>query len=153
MSLTLDVAGFVAAQQDLRQQGGNDIIFSVPVTPTWPAGTKINPDTGEPYDAMVVRSNAEFTTVTVRCLVLLKEGSPLRPQADTHFAEPGLMTGMDIILDIDAALRAGQSQTDYTTVSDATEFQYASKNYAVDEWKPFELGGTLYRYLCYGQER
>ena len=56
---------------------------SVPTTPRWPDGTRINPDTNTPYSAMVVQENAAFTTVTVICSVIMKEASPTRPQADT----------------------------------------------------------------------
>lgn len=142
---TPDVAGFVAADKRLRQFFGDTITFRVPQEPQWPVGTKINPDTGEPYNAMAVRANVEFADVQVVVLVILKEASPLRPQADVQWTEVGLMSGMDIILDVDA--------DDYDTVKDATEFSYVSKNYRAEEWKPFEVANTTYRWLCYGKER
>lgn len=144
MSVTPDIAGFIAADQRRRQQTGTSITFEIPQAPTWPAGTTINPDTNEPYSAMAERTNPPFVTVAVTANVILKEASPLRPQADTHFAEAGLMSGMDIILDIDAV--------DYPTVQDATEFVYSGKTYRVEEWKPFEIANTPYRWLVYGME-
>ncbi|MDQ2876517.1 MAG: hypothetical protein M3Y33_17640, partial [Actinomycetota bacterium] len=84
-------------------------------------------------------------TVTLRVLVILKQGSPLRPQADTQFSQAGELSGMDIILDVDAE--------DYPSVQDASEFLVNLKTYRVEEWKPFGLGPTLYRYLLYGMER
>lgn len=145
VTMTLDVAGFVAAGKTLRAQGGQDVVFSVPTVPSWPAGTRLNPDTNEPYDVMIVRSNAAFTEITVRVLVILKEASPLRPQADTHFSQVGEMSGQDIILDVDA--------DDYPLIEGATEFRVNTKNYKVEEFKPFGLGAVLYRWLIYGMER
>lgn len=145
MSFTPDTASFFAAAQQLRASFGDTITFSVPQDPVWPTGTQLNPDTGEPYSAMVVRTNQEYTTVTITASVILKEASPLRPQADSMFVAAGLMSGMDIILDVDSA--------DYPTVQDATDFVYAGKNYHVEEWKPFEMANVTYRWLCYGKEK
>jgi hypothetical protein len=140
-----DTAGFIAADKAMRSQFGNPIIFSVPTEPQWPSGTRINPDTNEPYSAMVVQQNVAFTFVTVVCSVILKQGSPLRPQADTEFEPSGLMMGMDIILDVDA--------DDFPVVQDASEFAYAARNYKVEETKPFAIANVTYRWLVYGKER
>ena len=142
---TPNVPGFIAADKALRTQFGVPINFAVPQTPQWPTGTKINPDTNTPYSAMVVQENPVFTLVVVTALVILKEASPLRPQADTSFAQPGLMSGMDIILDLDA--------DDFPVVQDASEFAYATKNYKVEEQKPFAFANITYRWLLYGKER
>ena len=145
MAVTPDLTGFFAAAGVLRQTFGDLITFSVPQPPTWPAGTRINPDTNMPYSAMVVSSTPEFTQVTITASVILKEASPLRPQADSMFVAAGLMSGMDIILDVDNA--------DYTTVQDATDFTYVTKNYHVEEFKPFEMANVTYRWLIYGKEK
>jgi len=145
VAVTPDLAGFFAAGKTLRQFFGDTIVFNVPAAPTWPAGTRINPDTGEPYNAMAVSTSPEFTQVTITASVILKEASPLRPQADSMFVAAGLMSGMDIILDVD--------NDDYPTVQDATDFAYATKNYHVEEFKPFEMANVIYRWLIYGKER
>lgn len=138
-----DIAGFVAASQELRQLTGDTITFVVPQPDQWPVGTRINPDTGKPYDAMVQPVNAPLE-VTIRASVILKEASPLRPQADTQIAAVGEMSGMDIILDLDA--------NDYPTVQAASDFIYSSRTYHIEEWKPFAINDVTYRYLCYGKE-
>jgi hypothetical protein len=139
-----DIAGFVAADQQLRQNFGTPITFEVPQAPVWPAGTQINPDTGQPFSAMVKPTNAPYLEVVINALIILKEASPLRPQADTTSAPAGFLSGMDIILDIDAA--------DYPSVQEATQFVYATRTYEVREFKPFQMASSLYRYLVYGQE-
>lgn len=140
-----DIAGFIAADKDMRSRFGNPIIFSVPTTPEWPDGTRINPDTNTPYSAMVVQENEVFTTVTIICSVIMKEASPTRPQADSQFAEPGLMSGMDLILDVDG--------DDFPVVQHASEFAYAGRNFKVEEQKPFAMANITYRWLIYGKER
>lgn len=143
--MTPDIAGFRAAAKQLRAQFGSPCLFSIPVAATWPGGTKINADTGRPYDATVVRTNAAFTTTTKTVLIIMKQGSPLRPQPDATFAEPGLMSGMDIILDLD--------NDDYAAVQNASEFTIDTLDYKVEEFKPFGLAGQLYRWLVYGMQR
>lgn len=140
-----NVTAFVEADKRLREKLGAKITFMVPVAPTWPEGTKINPDTDEPYDPTIERTNDPFTEVVKTCLIILKQGSPLRPQADTMQAASGEMSGMDIILDL--------GDYDYADVVDASEMNVNGFAYRVREFKPFSLGEIIYRYLVYGQER
>lgn len=140
-----DVTGFVNAQAGLRSQLGLEVVFKVPIAEVWPGGTKINPDTGEPYDPTIKPTSDPFTELTKRCLVILKQASPLRPQSDSENEASGEMSGMDIIVDI--------AETDYAEVEDATEMIVNELNYRIRETKPFALADTRYRRLIYGQER
>jgi hypothetical protein len=140
----IDIAGFIEAQANLRVVGGAPVIFKVPTAPTWPEGTKINPITGLPYDATVKQENAAWTEVTKTCLVILKQGSPLRPQSDTDVVALGEVSGMDIILDI--------AQSDYEDVETAKEMHVNGLDYSIREAKPFSLGGQVYRQLVYGEQ-
>ena len=139
-----DIAVALAEVSSFRQVFGSPVTFKIPTTPTWPGGTAINPDTNTPYDALTVRTNAEFTTVVVTCLIIEKQGSPLRPQSDVRFEAGGLFESMDVILDVDAA--------DYATIAAASAFTVNGVDYTLEETKPFSLGGTLYRYLIYGAQ-
>lgn len=141
-----DIAQFVAAQNELRTTAGSTASFGVPTAPQWPDGTAINPDTNEPYDATVVPVNAPYDLIDVTVLVIEKQGSPLRPQADQGWSASGLREGMDIILDV--------SQADYdTTVANASMFTIMEQDYSIEEAKPFSLGDQVYRYLVYGAEK
>ncbi len=140
-----NATAFVEADKNLREKLGTNITFKVPVAPVWPEHIKINPDTGEPYDPTIERTNDPFTEVVKKCLVILKQGSPLRPQADTMQAASGEMSGMDIILDL--------GSYDYADVVDASEMTVNGFAYRMREFKAFSLGETIYRYLVYGQER
>jgi hypothetical protein len=140
-----DMAGFVVTQAELREIAGTPVVFRVPTDPVWPEGTKINPQTGRPYDPTIKpQSGGSYTNVSVTALIILKQGSPLRPQSDTEFKAVGLMSGMDLILDV--------SPADRERVDLATRIVVNALEYELMEWKPFSLGGEIYRWLCYGQQ-
>lgn len=142
--LAFNPAQFIAAQKQLREAAGTDCVFSTPGEPVWPGGTKINDDTGLPYDATVVPTN-EPTLATITVLIVEKQASPLRPGADPYNSAAGMMQNMDVILDVDPA--------DYTAhVVDANEFLLNTLHYRVIEAKPFSISNTIYRWLVYGQE-
>lgn len=140
-----DIDEFVGAMDTLRSGAGTTCLFTVPPDAIeWPRGTKINPDTGMPYDATVVPVN-EPTTVAITVLIIAKQGSPLRPGAEQFWAEVGLMQGMDIILDV--------SNEDYAKVQAASQFTINGLQYEIVERKPFGIANTIYRFLVYGQEK
>lgn len=139
-----DITGFIEAQDNLRVATGGTVTFKVPQVPTWPEGTKINPDTGLPYDATILPATADFTTVVKTCGIIKKQASPLRPQPDTVSSPIGLESGMDIILDM--------AESDYADVEEAFEFAVETLDYKLVEAKPFSLGGTRYRWLIYGEQ-
>jgi hypothetical protein len=149
VSFTIDpaeVQEFVAAQAQLRAQVGTIASFGVPTVAQWPAGTPINPDTNEPYDATIVAVNAPYAITNIVVLVIAKKGSPLRPGADLYFTQSGSRLGMDIILDVDAG--------DYDTViAGASMFTVEGIEFSIEEAKPFTLAGTIYRWLVYGAAR
>lgn len=144
MTPVADAAGFIDAQANLRSMLGEPVTFKVPVAKVWPGGTKINPDTGLPYDSTIKQTSAEFTDVVKVCLLIYKRGSPLRPQGDTAVAASGEMSGMDMIIDLAA--------DDKPDVEDAAEVTVQGLDYRVDEMKPFSLAGTSYRWLVYGKQ-
>ncbi len=140
-----NVAAFLDGDVRLRTQLGSPCIFQIPVAPEWPGGTKINEDTGEPYDPTIVRTNAEFTEVTITVLIILKQGSPLRPQSDTRTTALGDVSGMDLILDV--------AEADWPTIEAATELKLNGLDYHIREQKPFSVAGIRYRRLIYAEER
>jgi hypothetical protein len=142
--ITPDIPGFIAAADNLRSLFGTATQFLIPVAATWPLGTKINPDTGMPYDATIKATSEPFTTITKTVLIILKQGSPLRPQSDTFWEQVGDVSGMDIIVDI--------SGGDYGEVETASDMEINGLTYKIEEAKPFSVGGSIYRYLVYGKE-
>ena len=142
---TPNVAGFLEAEKRLRNELGTPMVFRIPLAPEWPPGTKINADTGEPYDPTIERINAEFEDVTRTALIILKQGSPLRPQADTRTTALGDVSGMDLIIDV--------AEEDWPAIEAATELELNGLEYHVREQKPFSLAGVVYRHLIYAMER
>jgi hypothetical protein len=61
---TPDIAGFIAAQDRMRQVFGRDVPFNVPVAPVWPVDTQLD-ENGEPYDPTVVPSSGGGMTFTI----------------------------------------------------------------------------------------
>lgn len=49
-----DLEGFAEAQQLLRDQFGEDIDFYFPEEDAWPAGTQLDPESGQPFDPTVL---------------------------------------------------------------------------------------------------
>lgn len=143
--LAPSVDTFIERQAYLRETTGSPVVFKIPVAAVWPGGTKLNPTTGEPYDATIKPTSAAFTDVTKTVGIILKQGSPLRPQPDTQFSAAGEMSGMDIILDV--------AESDYPDVEAATEIVANGLTYRVEEAKPFSIHGIIYRRLIYGEER
>lgn len=138
-----EIADFIAAQNEMRATAGVTASFGVPTTPEWPEGTAINPDTGEPFDATLVQANDEFEWTDITVLVIEKQGSTTRAQADPSYSESGMREGMDIILDVAAA--------DYeATVANATMFKVLGIDYLLEEARPYAMGDTTYRYLVFG---
>lgn len=144
-AVTPSVEAFVAAQSNMRSLLGTTAQFLIPLGAVWAEGTRINPDSGLPYDATIQPVGDAFTTVEKTILIIVKQGSPLRPQSDTFWEQAGDMTGMDIIVDIDAS--------DMADVEDASEMTINGLRYKIEEAKPFSMASTLYRYLIYGKER
>lgn len=105
--------------------------------------TKINPDTELPYDSTVERTNAAYVDITKTCIIIKKQASPLRPQADTQLTAEGEGSGVDTIIDIGGA--------DYEDVEDATTVTMEGFDYRIRESKPFSIGGKIYRFLVYAQ--
>lgn len=63
--VTPNMDGFAAAQKRLRQFMGTEVIFRIPVDPSWPVDTPLDPQTNRPYDPTVEpESGGGFTTVT-----------------------------------------------------------------------------------------
>lgn len=144
-ALTPQWGQFIEASNRLREQLGTNVQFQIPTAPVWPEGTAIDPDTELPYDAAIAQTNDVFTVVEKKILVILKQGSPLRPQADTYWEPGGDMAGMDIIIDINGG--------DYADVEAGTEMIVNTLRYKIEECKPFSIAGEIYRWLIYGKER
>lgn len=61
-----NLAGFRDAQARLREQFGQTIPFFIPLEATWPAGTPLDPETGQPYDPTITpESGGDFAQLDI----------------------------------------------------------------------------------------
>jgi hypothetical protein len=74
-----DLDGFAAAQARLREQVGVDVTFLGEVSATFPPGTPLDDDTGQPYDALIEPTASAQASAVVRCDVAHR---PLRNETD-----------------------------------------------------------------------
>lgn len=129
----------------LRTNFGQEVAFRIPLAKVWPAGTQLDPETGEPFDpAIDPLSGGGFTSVVKRVGVVTKPITPGREGGDTRFAAGGAFSGMDAILDMAA--------TDKADVDDATEVILYGDRFDIVEMKPGGLGGgadVIDRYIVY----
>jgi hypothetical protein len=142
---TPDLAGFRDAMNRLRQNFGQDVRFRIPAPKVWPAGTQLDPESGEPFDpAIDPLSGGGFTDVVKHVGVVTKPIVPGREGGDTRFEAGGAFSGMDAILDMAAA--------DKADVEDATEVILYGERFDIIEMKPGGLGGgadVIDRYVVY----
>lgn len=138
-----DIAGFLDAQNRLRDNMGHDVDFMVRVPAVWPEDVALDDD-GSPYDPTVEPlSGGGLEAVTKRVGVIYKQASPMRPGAATRFEPIGEMSGIDLILDVNAADRAD--------IQTAVQVWLNEQRFKIVEWVPGGLG-KIDRYLVYGQE-
>lgn len=143
MPATPDLAGFRAAMDRLRDNFGQDVTFHAPVAKTWPAGTQLDPETGEPYDPAIDPISAGWTDIVKHVGVVTKPISTAREGGDTRFEAGGEFSGMDAVLDM--------VDTDHVDVLDATEVTLYGLRFKIVEMKPSGLGGDpdADRYIVY----
>lgn len=141
MPLLPDIAGFRDAMDRLRGAMGGDVTFHIPQPKTWPVGTPLDPETGEPYDPAIQPTSSGFDDVVKHVGIVTKPISTSREGADVRFEAGGEFSGMDAILDLAAA--------DYPDVQDATEVTMLGRRFRIMEANPGAIAGTTDRYVVY----
>lgn len=129
-----DTAGFRAAQDWFREQVGEDIPFHVPTAKVYPAGTQLDPETGEPYDPTIEQeSGGEWTDVTKKVHVVFRPiHVNLEDPVGGQHQGGGLRRATSLVLDL--------ALTDFEEVEAATEATVNDVRYKITE---FEKDGIL----------
>lgn len=78
-----DLEGFRGAQAKLRAEFGEDIPFFAPTGTTYPPGTPLDPESGEPYDPTILPTASGFASASVRCNVVSRPLGLSRRGIDT----------------------------------------------------------------------
>lgn len=140
-SPTPNFDGFREAQKRLRQSFGHDVVWISYAAATYPPGTELNPETGEPYDPEVVPTSGGELRTTVRCSIVSRQvsGSPPKDQVTKKAIGWMEMGGVVAIVDIE----------DYHLVRDAVEFEYAGDRYTIRD-DTHDYLGPVDRWLFWG---
>lgn len=140
MSLDPDISGFAAAQTELRDQFGEDIVFLQETEVTFPPGTPVDPETGKPYDPAIEPTASGQASAVVKCNVAFRSANE-----SVEFGALGITeaTRIMLICDLD----------DRDVIEPANEFICREERYAISAQRPDGLGPTLQRWLVYGRRK
>lgn len=115
--------GFQDAQRRLRAATGIDATFHIAEAPVWPAGTKLDPETGRPYDPVIQpTSGGGFDDVTV------KVGKAVGSLNDDDDTPIGIMSEAEGVLMVDV--------DDVASVGSATEVTVSNVRYKITQKRP-----------------
>lgn len=141
MTPTPDIAGFADAQNRLRLGLGQDIGFRIPQAPAWPAGTAVDPESGEPYDPTTVDASGPPDVVTKKVNVIFR--ALIAGSDDVVVRERlGVMTTEGCALIAAAA--------DKADIVEATEFTVNGRRYRITDTVDDGLT-AVQRYIIFGE--
>lgn len=133
-----DLAGFVSAQDGLRERFGEEVVFEVSLPETWPAGAALDPETGRPYDPTVQPVSSGMASAAVTAIVMDESG--LAAEGQERTTAIGDMSEWDLVLDV--------HPDDYPAASGATRVTVRGDRFAVARWRPDGVRG-IDRYLAF----
>jgi hypothetical protein len=107
-----DLDGFRDASVRLRAAMGRELTYLTPTPTTWPPGTALDPETGEPYDPAIAPLASGFTSAAVQTLVV-QPGASDRVAKEIEAAIGRMEEG-------EAALVIGADDWDANDLEDAT---------------------------------
>lgn len=140
---TPDLAGFAEAQDRLRAQQGEDVVFLQRAEVTFAPGVPLDPQTGRPYDPMVEPVASGQASATVRCGVAFRALSRSGQGAGEAAAGPiGFMETDHVMLN--APLAAASA------IAGAVDFVLRGGRYQITAQKVDGIGGVTRR-LIYGR--
>jgi hypothetical protein len=135
-----DLEGFGEAQKQLRDAFGEPIVFINPPTRVWPPGTKLDDETGEPYDPTI---EPALTQTDNR---LAKGDVATRPFSaeDVEWAPAGMVEREHVMVAMDLPYASAASA--------ATSFMVRGAEYKVSSSRPDGVG-ALQRFLTFGRRK
>lgn len=137
-----DLAGFADAQRRHRGHFGEDVTFLQPVEVTFPPGTPLDPDSGEPYDPTIRPVASAQASAVVKCNVAFIARQSAGREYDATAGALGEMERTHVMLICDI--------TDRPVIEPATSFLLRGERFAVSSSKPDALA-TVQRFLVYGR--
>jgi hypothetical protein len=137
-----DIAGFADAQRRLHVGFAEPVTFFFDPEVTFPTGTPLDPETGEPYDPAIRPTASGTVSREVPCEVAFKAINRAGVTGNEQDSAVGVMASTHVMLicAIEAASAA----------SGAREFETRGDRFLITSQKPDGVGG-LQRYLTYGR--
>lgn len=135
-----DLAGFGDAQHRLRTHFGEPIVFIWPADVTWSPGTKLDDETGKPYDPTV---QPTATDPDNRLAVADVATRPFNTE-DVEFAAPGMVEREHVMLAMDLPYASAASGADAFMVRGAEYKLSSSRQDGI---------GELQRFLVFGRRK
>jgi len=135
-----DLAGFAEAQSRLRTHFGEPVLFIWPAEKTWPPGTKLDDETGEPYDPMI----EPVSTDPDERLALGDVARRPFQHEDVEFSAPGMVEREHVMVAMDGGYASAASAADSFIVG-GSEYELPSGR--------FDGIGELQRYLAFGRRK
>lgn len=137
-----NLAGFADAQERLRQQFGETVVFLQPPVFTYPGGTPIDPDTGRPYDPVIVPTSSAQASAVVNCDVAYEAYRAGRDR-DSDVGAIGFVDRAHIMLIADLTASAACAGAESVRLRGAT--------YKITAMKPDGVG-ALQRWLTFARK-
>lgn len=142
--VTPDLAGFVDAQQRLRDAFGEQITFLAEPSVTFPPGTPTDPETGKPYDPVIAATGSAQASAAVKCDVVFRAVNRAGVTGGETFEAIGITDATHIMLIADISAR--------TTIESCVDFDCRGERFKITAQKPDGVGGVQ-RWLIYGRRR
>lgn len=130
--LSPNLIGFAEAQQRLRDKLGFDIRFYAPIAGSYPPGTRLNPETGKPFDPTIKPTGSGWASASVKCSVVSR---PMGPHGvdQTETTALGIMDSKTVGVIMGSGAFTG-------VVAEATEFDYLDRRFKIRDDQADELG-------------
>lgn len=140
-----DIAGYEAAQANLRAKMGRDVPFFTPTETVWP-DVEPKDAQGRPLDPSVAPLASGFASGSVRCNVAVRSTHGLQYEAPALDGPIGKVGYRSVMLIMDA--------DQFPAVKDATECEVFGRRYKIEADRPDQVGGQdIQRWLVFAEEK
>lgn len=140
-----DIAGYEAAQANLRAKMGREVPFFTPTPTVWPEDIPVDAE-GRPLDPTVAPLASGFASAAVNCNVAVRSTHGLQYEAPQLDGPIGKVGYRSVMLIMDAG--------DFPTVKDATECEVFGRRYKIEADRPDQVGGAnIQRWLVFAEEK
>lgn len=136
-----DLAGFAEAQGRLRDHFGEVVVLLRPTAHSWPSGTPLDPESGEPFDpVLAAQGSASMASAQITANIAERPFG----RADVEWTNIGARETDDVMLIADVGASAA--------LASATRFEARGTHYEMRSWRFDGIGG-IQRAIAFGTQR